>query len=159
LQEAALLLRERLDYPLLVQGDASKSQLLASFCIQENAILLGTSSFWEGVDVKGSRLSCVIIDKIPFMVPDDPILKARIDYYKKQGKNAFVEYQLPHAVIALRQGAGRLIRDSSDQGILMLCDPRLISKDYGKVVLDSLPPMRITKNIDDVAFFLQSMPA
>jgi ATP-dependent DNA helicase DinG len=157
LKEAAILLDKKLEYPLLIQGDAPKSQLLASFCSMDNAILLGTSSFWEGVDVKGSRLSCVIIDKIPFLVPDDPILKARVDYYRKQNKNPFIEYQLPHAVITLRQGAGRLIRDLKDCGVLMLCDPRLMSKEYGKIVMASLPTMPITHHLEDVADFMESI--
>lgn len=159
LKEAALLLRERVDYPLLVQGEAPKTQLLERFCALEDAILLGTSSFWEGVDIKGNHLCCVIIDKIPFMVPDDPVLKSRIDFYRRQGKNPFLEYQLPHAVIAMRQGVGRLIRDINDRGVLMLCDPRLYSKDYGKTVLDSLPPIPITQSLEDIADFLERQPA
>jgi ATP-dependent DNA helicase DinG len=155
LREAAILLQQEIDYPLLIQGDASKTQLLDAFCSQNNAVLLGTSSFWEGVDVKGSRLSCVIIDKIPFMAPDDPILKARVDYFKKEGKNPFLEYQLPHSIIALRQGVGRLIRDVNDKGILMLCDPRLRTKDYGKLILNSLPYMSTTSSLEDVALFME----
>lgn len=157
LRQAALYLKPILNNPLLVQGEASKAQLLKTFCSMDNAILLGTSSFWEGVDIKDNHLYCVIIDKIPFMVPDDPILKARVDFYKKQGKNPFLEYQLPHAVIAMRQGVGRLIRATSDKGVLMICDPRLIQKDYGKIVLQSLPAMSITHSLDDVATFLQGV--
>ncbi len=154
LKEAATRLKTVLNFPLLIQGEASKATLLKQFCSMDNAILLGTSSFWEGVDIKDNHLYCVIIDKIPFMAPDDPILKARVEFYKRQGKNPFMEYQLPHAVIAMRQGVGRLIRATEDKGVLMICDPRLIAKDYGKTVLRSLPPMPITHSLDDVASFL-----
>lgn len=155
LKEATQILKERVTFPLLIQGNAPKTKLLATFCELEDAVLLGTSSFWEGVDVKGNALSCVIIDKIPFLAPDDPILKSRLEHYKRQGKNPFNEYQLPQAVITLRQGSGRLIRDIGDKGVLMICDPRITSKDYGRVFLDSLPPMPQTQSIDDVAHFLQ----
>jgi ATP-dependent DNA helicase DinG len=155
LKEVATKLAKYLPYPLLVQGDAPKRELLKLFCELENPVLLGTSSFWEGVDVKGDRLSCVIIDRIPFASPEDPILKTRIEHYKRQGKNPFVEYQLPQAVIALRQGVGRLIRDAADRGVLMICDPRLIAKDYGETFLAALPPMPITYSLDEVRSFLQ----
>jgi Rad3-related DNA helicase len=118
-----------------------------------NAVLLGTSSFWEGVDVRGSALSCVIIDKLPFASPGDPVLQARIDAMRSQGKNPFIEYQLPNAVIALKQGVGRLIRDIDDRGVLVLCDPRLRSKSYGRVFLNSLPDMPLTQAIDAVHEF------
>lgn len=157
LKEAAIRLKAVLTFPLLVQGEASKATLLKQFCSMDNAILLGTSSFWEGVDIKDNHLYCVIIDKIPFMVPDDPILKARVEFYKRQGKNPFMEYQLPHAVIAMRQGVGRLIRATSDKGVLMICDPRIIAKDYGKTVLNSLPPMPVTHSLDEVATFLSEI--
>lgn len=155
LKEAALHLAKRVSFPLLIQGTAPKSQLLNSFCNTQHAVLLGTSSFWEGVDVKGSSLSCVIIDKIPFVAPDDPILKSRLEHYKRQGKNPFQEYQLPQAVITLRQGVGRLIRDINDRGVLMLCDPRLVVKDYGKIFLDSLPSIPMTSSLDDINTFLK----
>lgn len=155
LKEAALLLSDRIDYPLLIQGSHPKSKLLSMFCEKENAVLLGTSSFWEGVDVKGKQLSCVIIDKIPFLAPDDPILKTRLEHYKKEGKNPFNEYQLPQAVITLRQGSGRLIRDVEDKGLLMICDPRLLSKDYGKIFLESLPPMGRTQSFAEVCAFFE----
>lgn len=156
LKEAAYLLAQKISFPLLIQGDQPKRYLLDKFCQLENAVLLGASSFWEGVDVKGDLLSCVIIDKIPFLAPDDPILRTRLDIYKKQGKNAFLDYQLPQAVISLRQGVGRLIRDVSDKGILVLCDPRLISKDYGQVFLDSLPAMPTTQSFNKVRHFFES---
>ena len=155
LREAAALLRgEALAYPLLVQGEAPRSELLARFRALGNAVLLGTSSFWEGVDVRGSALSCVIVDKLPFAPPDDPVFQARAAALERQGGNAFREYQLPHAVITLKQGVGRLIRDVDDRGVLMLCDPRITSRAYGKVFIRNLPPMTITRRIADVeAFF------
>ena len=147
------LLAGRLDYPLLVQGTAPKNELLARFRDAGNAVLLGTASFWEGVDVRGEALSLVIIDKLPFASPDDPVLQARAQAIEEQGGNAFRQYQLPAAVIALKQGAGRLIRDETDHGILMLCDPRLLGKSYGKVFLKSLPPMPVTRELGDVEHF------
>lgn len=160
LNEAHALLAAQTDYPLFVQGTSSKSQLLQLFCDSDNGVLLGTNSFWEGVDVRGDQLSVVIIDKLPFSVPDDPVLKARMDALRKQGGNPFNEYQLPQAVISLKQGAGRLIRDVSDRGVLMLCDPRLRTSSYGKVFLQSLPPMPITSDIGPVqAFFTQEFEA
>jgi ATP-dependent DNA helicase DinG len=154
LKQAAELLEGKLDYPLLVQGTVSKNRLLEQFEKAGNAVLLGTSSFWEGVDVRGEALSCVIIDKLPFASPFDPVLKARLDAMTQQGKNAFMDYQVPNAVIALRQGIGRLIRDVEDKGVLMICDPRLLKKTYGQIFLDSVPPMRRTRDIADVqAFF------
>jgi ATP-dependent DNA helicase DinG len=145
---------EGFDHPLLLQGEGSKSELLARFRRLGNAVLVASQSFWEGVDVRGEALSLVIIDKLPFAPPDDPVLAARIEHMKQQGRNAFMEYQLPRAVISVKQGAGRLIRDESDRGVLMICDPRLIAKPYGKRVWRSLPPMRRTREEDEaVAFF------
>lgn len=155
LQQAAELLENELDVPLMVQGDKPRDVLLSEFRNYGNAVLLGTSSFWEGVDVRGEALTCVIIDKLPFASPGDPVLKARIDTMRKQGGNPFMDFQLPAAVITLKQGAGRLIRDVNDRGVLMLCDPRLISKPYGKIFLDSLPPMMKTRNQQKVEGFLQ----
>lgn len=155
LKQAADLLEDKLDYPLLVQGTVSKNRLLEQFEQAGNAVLLGTSSFWEGVDVRGEALSCVIIDKLPFSSPFDPVLKARLDAMTQQGKNAFMNYQVPNAVIALRQGIGRLIRDVEDRGVLMICDPRLLKKAYGQIFLDSVPPMRRTRDIADVQAFFQ----
>ena len=153
LSEAASLLNAQADYPLFVQGDAPRDILLHRFRNTPHAVLLGTSSFWEGVDVRGEALSCVIIDKLPFASPGDPVLKARIDAMRKLGINAFMEYQLPDAVIALKQGAGRLIRDVHDRGVLMICDPRLLNKPYGRLFLDSLPPMARTRDPQQVEEF------
>jgi len=145
---------EGFDHPLLLQGEGSKSELLARFRRLGNAVLVASQSFWEGVDVRGEALQLVIIDKLPFAPPDDPVLAARIEHMKREGRNAFMEYQLPRAVISVKQGAGRLIRDESDRGVLMICDPRLIAKPYGKRVWRSLPPMRRTREADEaVAFF------
>lgn len=156
LKQAAELLEDKLDYPLLVQGTVSKNRLLEQFEKAGNAVLLGTASFWEGVDVRGEALSCVIIDKLPFASPYHPVLKARLNAMTQQGKNAFMDYQVPTAVIALRQGVGRLIRDVEDRGVLMVCDPRLLKKAYGQIFLDSVPPMRRTRDIADVQAFFQS---
>ncbi len=154
LRLAAEWLAGKLPYPLLVQGSAPRGELLDRFRELGNAVLLGTSSFWEGVDVRGEALSCVIIDKLPFATPDDPVLAARAAAMEEAGLNPFRDYQVPVAVIALKQGAGRLIRDVQDRGVLMLCDPRLLAKSYGKVFLASLPPMRRTREPKDVeAFF------
>ena len=159
LQQAAEILDSELDVPLMVQGDKPRDVLLSEFRHHGNAVLLGTSSFWEGVDVRGEALTCVIIDKLPFSSPGDPVLKARIDTMRKQGGNPFMDFQLPSAVITLKQGAGRLIRDVNDRGVLMLCDPRLITKSYGKIFLDSLPTMMKTRNQQKVEGFLRLKPA
>ena len=143
------------DYPLMVQGSASKSNLLEEFRTHGNAVLLGTNSFWEGVDVRGEALSCVLIDKIPFASPGDPVLQARIDSLKERGGNPFTSIQIPAAVIQLKQGIGRLIRDNTDYGVLVLCDPRFLTKPYGKQFLRSLPAMPITQDIDDVSTFFE----
>jgi ATP-dependent DNA helicase DinG len=149
-------LQRSCDYPLLVQGSAPRSELLERFRELGNAVLLGTSSFWEGVDVRGDALSCVIIDKLPFASPGDPVWQARIDALKARGGNPFIEEQLPHAVITLKQGVGRLIRDVNDRGVLVVCDPRLVSKGYGKVFIDSLPAMKRTREFDEVAAFFEA---
>jgi len=164
LRRAHELLRERLerdglDYPLLVQGTGSRSELLERFRALGDAVLLGSQSFWEGVDVRGEALSLVVIDKLPFAPPDDPVLAARIDAVRERGGNPFTELQLPQAILQLKQGAGRLIRDETDRGVLMLCDPRLYSRAYGRLVRQSLPPMRVTRLLDDVrAFFAGDAP-
>jgi len=146
--------RRQLEFPLLVQGEGPRTELLERFRQLGNAVLIGSASFWEGVDVRGEALSLVVIDKLPFAPPDDPLLAARIERINHEGRNAFNEYQLPQAVIALKQGAGRLIRDEHDRGVLMICDPRLYSRGYGKRILASLPPMTLTRGIADVeAFF------
>ena len=143
-----------MEYPILLQGDNTRTELLDRFRKLGNAVLIGSQSFWEGVDVRGEALSAVIIDKLPFSPPDDPVLAARIDQLNAEGKNAFMAYQLPYSVITLKQGAGRLIRDETDRGVLMICDPRLITKSYGKRIWQSLPPFRRTKLLADVqAFF------
>ena len=155
LNQAAELLEKKIKYPLFIQGSRPKALLLEQFKATDNAVLLGTSSFWEGVDVRGEALSCVIIDKLPFSSPGDPVLKARLDAMSQQGKNPFFEYQLPTAVIALRQGIGRLIRDVTDRGVLMICDPRLLKKSYGQLFLDSVPSMKRTRDIADVQGFFK----
>ena len=158
MREAHSLLTEEFkrrgwDYPLLVQGEGSRTELLLRFRELGNAVLIGSQSFWEGIDVRGDALSLVMIDKLPFAPPDDPVLAARIEKINAEGRNAFMEYQLPRAVISLKQGAGRLIRDETDRGVLMICDPRLISKSYGKRIWRSLPPMARSREISDVAAF------
>jgi ATP-dependent DNA helicase DinG len=158
LRKAHELLRGRIDFPLLVQGTGSRSELLERFRRLGNAVLLGSQSFWEGVDVRGEALSVVVIDKLPFAPPDDPVLAARIDGLKAREGNPFIELQLPQAVLQLKQGAGRLIRDETDRGVLMLCDPRLISKAYGRGILRSLPPMKPTRELAEVERFF-SAPA
>ena len=143
-----------LPFPLLVQGTGSRSELLARFRELGNAVLLGAQSFWEGVDVRGDALSVVVIDRIPFSPPDDPVLKARIAAIERAGGSGFLEYQLPEAAITLKQGVGRLIRDETDRGILVLCDPRLTTRGYGRRILASLPPMRRTRELADaIGFF------
>jgi ATP-dependent DNA helicase DinG len=151
---AAAFAREGLDWPLLVQGEGSRSELLTRFRELGNAVLLGSASFWEGVDVPGAALSVVIIDKLPFAPPDDPLFAARLEHLRAEGGNPFFDYQLPQAVIALKQGAGRLIRTETDRGVLMICDPRLTDKPYGKRIWRSLPPMRRTRDLCDVEAFL-----
>ncbi len=149
--------REGLDWPLLVQGEGSRSELLTRFRELGNAVLLGSASFWEGVDVPGAALSVVIIDKLPFAPPDDPLFAARLEELRAEGGNPFFDYQLPQAAIALKQGAGRLIRTETDRGVLMICDPRLTDKPYGRRIWRSLPPMRRTRELADVeAFFAGS---
>ncbi|PAS97514.1 MAG: helicase [Candidatus Dactylopiibacterium carminicum] len=150
--------RLALDFPLLIQGQASRSELLERFRQLGNAVLVASQSFWEGVDVPGDALSVVIIDKLPFSPPDDPVLKARVSWLEKQGRNPFMEYQLPRAVISMKQGAGRLIRSERDRGVLMVCDPRMITKPYGRRVWQSLPPMRRTRVEDEVCRFLGTLP-
>jgi ATP-dependent DNA helicase DinG len=150
--------REGLDWPLLVQGEGSRSELLTRFRELGNAVLLGSASFWEGVDVPGAALSVVIIDKLPFAPPDDPLFAARLEELRAEGGNPFFDYQLPQAVIALKQGAGRLIRTETDRGVLMICDPRLTDKPYGKRIWRSLPPMRRTRELSEVEAFFASLP-
>ncbi|MHB1947743.1 MAG: ATP-dependent DNA helicase [Gammaproteobacteria bacterium] len=156
LELAAELLKDALPFPLLLQGSMPKRELIEQFKSLGNAILLGTSSFWYGVDVRGDALSCVIIDKLPFAAPEDPILQARIQMLRKQGIDPFQTYQLPQAVLTLKQGAGRLIRDNQDRGVLMICDPRLVGNRYGEVFLQSLPEMRRTRDLNNVKDFIKT---
>ncbi|MFJ7565938.1 ATP-dependent DNA helicase [Herminiimonas sp. NPDC097707] len=149
--------RRKLPFPLMVQGEAGRTELLDRFRAAGNAVLIGSQSFWEGVDVRGDALSVVIIDKLPFSPPDDPVLAARIEALERKGMNGFMHHQLPAAIINLKQGAGRLIRDETDRGILMICDPRLIAKPYGKRIWQSLPPFKRTRELDVVRTFLASM--
>ena len=157
LRRAADLLSTRSAFPLFVQGTAPRNRLLEAFRISGNGVLLGAASFWEGVDVAGEALSLVVIDKLPFASPDDPVLLARLDAVRDAGGNPFADWQVPTAVIALKQGAGRLIRAVHDCGVLMLCDPRLTSRGYGKLFLASLPPMPRTRDFSDVAAFFSEV--
>ncbi|MFM0238211.1 ATP-dependent DNA helicase [Paraburkholderia phytofirmans] len=143
------------DYPLLVQGDASRTELLDRFRSYGNAILVGSQSFWEGVDVRGDALSLVVIDKLPFAPPDDPVLSARLEALTKKGLSPFAVHQLPQAVITLKQGAGRLIRAETDRGVLMICDTRLVDKPYGRRIWQSLPPFKRTREIEVVREFFE----
>ena len=157
LKEMALLLTNQLNYPLLIQGEEAKPILLARFRELGNAVLLGTSTFWEGVDVKGEALSCVIIDKLPFASPVDPVVRGKMAYLKAHGMSGFDELSLPNAVLALKQGVGRLIRDATDRGVLMIADPRLTSRDYGQRIFKSLPLMRRTRDEQTVLNFIHEL--
>jgi len=157
MNQVAEHLAEKIDNPLLVQGQMGKGKLLAQFVEEPQAVLLATASFWEGVDVRGDKLTCVIIDKLPFASPDDPLLQARCEEVRRQGNDAFSQIQLPQAVIALKQGVGRLIRDISDKGILVICDDRLVNRPYGEVFLKSLPIMKRSRDLDQAAQFLQDI--
>jgi ATP-dependent DNA helicase DinG len=142
-----------LDFPMLLQGDAPKSALLEEFRLTPNAVLFATSSFWQGVDVQGEQLSCVIIDRLPFAVPSDPVIAARVRSIDAEGGNPFFQYQVPAAVITLKQGFGRLIRSLHDRGLLALLDNRILKKAYGKVFLESLPNYRKTTELGVVEEF------
>lgn len=155
---AATKLKDAIPFPILLQGTMPKRELIEQFKTLGNAVLLGTSSFWYGVDVRGDALSCVIIDKLPFAAPEDPILQARIRMLRKQGIDPFLNYQLPQAVLMLKQGVGRLIRDATDRGILMICDPRLVGNRYGETFLQSLPDMPRTRDLNKVKAFFSSAP-
>ena len=157
LNEVAAMIGEYLDFPILVQGEESKSILLARFRQYGNAVLLGTASFWEGVDVKGEALSCVIIDKLPFASPADPVLKAKMAYLQAKGLSAFDVLTLPNAVIALKQGVGRLIRDHKDKGLLVIADPRLVAREYGRLILQSLPKLSYTRDRHKVMKFIKAL--
>ena len=144
---------------LLVQGSAPRDDLLRRFRHEGNAVLLGTGSFWEGVDVRGQALTIVAIDKLPFGSPADPLMMARLEFIRRNGGNGFTEHQVPQAVLAMKQGAGRLLRDQNDYGVIVLCDPRITSKNYGKKFLESLAPMPSTSSIEEVEKFLQAHEA
>lgn len=147
-------LNSLLEYPLLLQGDKPKRQLLSEFKQKIDSILLATSSFWQGIDVPGEALTCLMIDKLPFEVPDDPLVAARMEYYSEKGMNPFLDYQVPKAVIHLKQGVGRLIRSSRDRGVVVIFDTRLFTKGYGRIFLDSLPPCSVTRDTNDIVEFL-----
>ncbi len=157
LRQVATLLGKYYKYPLLIQGEEAKPILLARFRELGNAVLLGTGTFWEGVDVKGEALSCVIIDKLPFASPADPVIRGRMDYLKSCGLSGFNALSLPNAVLALKQGVGRLIRDASDRGVLMIADPRLTGRDYGQHIFASLPAMRKTRDEQVVLTFINEL--
>ena len=144
-----------LPYPILVQGKAPRTELIERFRSTPNAVLLATSSFWQGVDVVGEALSCVIIDKLPFASPGDPVTSARIDAINAAGGNAFADYQVPLAILALQQGLGRLIRHRTDRGVLALLDPRLRTMGYGRRFLASLPPAPVTHDVEAVGRFFE----
>lgn len=157
LKQVAQLMVNTLNYPLLIQGDEAKPILLARFRQLGNAVLLGTATFWEGVDVKGEALSCVIIDKLPFANPFEPVTRGRMSYLEEQGVSGFDEFSLPNAVIALKQGVGRLIRDVNDKGVLMIADPRLTAREYGRQILASLPRMPRTRDENRVLQFIREL--
>lgn len=157
MRDLAERFRACLTIPVLLQGETSKQKTLAQFMELGNALLVATGAFWEGIDVRGDTLSCVIIDKLPFTSPDDPLLKARIEDCRLQGGDPFIQVQLPDAVITLKQGVGRLIRDKNDKGVLIICDNRLVTRDYGGIFLASLPPIPRTRSLTQVSDFLQSL--
>jgi ATP-dependent DNA helicase DinG len=157
MHQVAEALSETIKNPLLVQGQMAKRKLLAQFMDDDNAVLLATASFWEGIDVRGDKLTCVIIDKLPFASPDDPLLQARCEDVRRQGGEPFNQIQLPQAVIALKQGVGRLIRDVNDKGVLVICDDRLVNKAYGQTFLKSLPNMKRSRDISKATHFLETL--
>jgi len=146
----------RLDYPVLVQGRASRQNLLNTFRDTTDSVLLAVASFWEGVDVPGESLSCVIIDKLPFEVPTDPVLMARIQIISDNGGKPFFDFQVPRAILSLRQGVGRLMRAATDRGVIAIMDVRLFSKGYGRMFLKSLPPSPVVRSLDDLAEFFSA---
>ncbi len=152
------LVEARIDFPVLMQGEGSRSGVLERFRTTPHAVLFATASFWQGVDVRGEALSCVIIDKLPFAVPSDPVVAARQRYIDRSGGNSFSEYSVPSAIITLKQGLGRLIRSATDRGVLSILDPRIVTKSYGQSFLRSLPPCRVTRKIEDVERFFVEEP-
>ena len=155
MEQVYQILKLRLRFPLLIQGEKSKSGLLEDFRNTPHAVLFATSSFWQGVDVQGEQLSCVVIDKLPFYVPSDPVVAARIAQINESGGNAFYEYQIPTAIILLKQGMGRLIRSKTDRGILALLDKRIVTRSYGRMFLQSLPPAPLTDDAERIGNFLK----
>ncbi len=156
MHEVHKLLEAKISFPLLLQGQKTKRALLQEFKDRVDSVLLATSSFWQGIDVPGEALSCVIIDKLPFEVPDDPVIAARLDRINRNGGNAFYEYQVPRAAIQLKQGIGRLIRSSKDRGVIAIFDIRMLAKSYGPVFVKSLPPCRMVHSLDEIETFLKS---
>lgn len=159
MEEVYHIIKDRLPFPLLMQGEKPRPVLLELFQRDVHSVLLATNSFWEGIDVPGESLSCVIIDKLPFGVPSDPVVKGRIDWLSSQGKNPFLDYQLPLAVLSLRQGIGRLIRSSNDRGLLAILDVRILKRGYGATFLQSLPQTRLAHDLEEVRRFFLSAPS
>lgn len=155
MRDAYEYLQDELPFPILMQGTAPRAALLDKFCGDIHSVLLAVASFWEGVDVPGEALSCVIIDKLPFEVPSDPVVKSRVERVREEGGNPFFDYQVPRAILALRQGVGRLMRSASDRGVLAILDTRLFGKSYGRTFLDSLPPSPVTRDLGEVERFWQ----
>ena len=149
--------RENSELTILLQGETAKTTLLEQFILQSHSVLVATSSFWEGVDVRGDALSLVIIDKLPFTAPDEPLLKARIEDCRLQGGDPFNDIQIPEAVITLKQGVGRLIRDVTDRGAVIICDNRLVMRPYGETFLRSLPNFKRTRDLHKVVQFLTTL--
>jgi len=147
-------IRKKLLYPVFIQGEMPKSELLEIFKKDEESVLFATASFWEGVDIPGDALTAVIIDKLPFFVPDDPLEAARMEAMKQRGENPFVRYQVPRAVIALKQGLGRLMRHKKDRGILAILDSRIYKRSYGRTFLKSLPPAGISHSLEELKSFV-----
>jgi ATP-dependent DNA helicase DinG len=154
MQKMYVALKDVLPYPLLLHGTMARSELLNHFRTTPHAVLFGTSSFWQGIDVQGELLSCVIIDRLPFSVPSDPVLQARVKAIENSGGSGFFDYQVPKAAIALKQGFGRLIRSTADRGLLVMLDRRIQHPTYGNIFLESLPPYRITNDIADLQEFM-----
>jgi ATP-dependent DNA helicase DinG len=157
MDRAASFLEGRLPYPLLVQGDAPRRRLLETFSRQTETVLLAVASFWEGVDIPGEALSLVVIDKLPFEVPSDPVIMARVNRIKALGGNPFIKFQIPRAILTLRQGVGRLMRTAEDRGVIALLDTRLFTKGYGRQFRQSLPPSPLTREMDEVAAFFEHL--
>jgi ATP-dependent DNA helicase DinG len=157
MHETHRLLAERLPFPVLCQGEKPKRKLLTEFKENIHSVLFATYSFWEGIDVPGQALTCVLIDKLPFEVPNDPITASRVERLSQAGENAFYRYQVPRAVLQLKQGFGRLIRTRQDKGVLVLFDTRVLSKPYGRLFLESLPPMPVVHRLDSLPEHLLSV--